>query len=176
MCLRGCISFHNSIPSRKNLQSCLGRSCRRRMSARTFWRYLSQMQGFSSKSSTGHVPLKCHLAPVLMIFILDMKAFRAARLDTQLRQLAFGVLRRLCGRIGHLPDSYLLSDEFDLSGKPRASGGFADVRMGVFKGKNVAVKTLRIVEPVDDKAKIRKVGKQVTHSHLGSLIHRTALL
>jgi hypothetical protein len=104
-----------------------------------------------------------------------MKAFRAARLDTELRQLAFSVLRRLCGRIGHLPDSYLLSDKFDLSGMPRASGGFADVRMGVFKGKDVAVKSLRVSE-VDDKAKIRKVGNKLHLSHPGSLIHRTALL
>jgi hypothetical protein len=104
-----------------------------------------------------------------------MKAFRAARLDTGLRQLAFGVLRRLCGSVGHLPDSYLLSAKFDLSGAPQASGGFSDVRMGVFKGKDVAVKTLR-VSKMDDKAKIRKVGKHVTLSHPGSLMCRTALL
>ena len=79
------------------------------------------------------------------------------RLDTELRQLAFSVLRRLCSRTGHLPDSYLLSDKFDLSGMPRASGDFADVRMGVFKGQTVAVKSLRVSE-VDDKGKIRKVG------------------
>ncbi|KAF9648265.1 kinase-like protein [Thelephora ganbajun] len=90
-----------------------------------------------------------------MILSLDMKAFRAARLETELRQLAFSVLRRLCAKIGHLPDSYLLSDKFDLSGLPRASGGFADVRRGVFKGKDVAVKSLRVSE-VDDKARIRK--------------------
>ena len=96
-----------------------------------------------------------------MILSLDTKAFRVARLDTKLRQLAFGVLRRLCGRIGHLPNSYLLSAKFDLSGMPCASGGFADVRTGVFKGKNVAVKSLRVSE-VDDKAKIRKVGTHVT--------------
>ena len=110
-----------------------------------------------------------------MILSLDMKAFRVARLDTKLRQLAFGVLRRLCGRIGHLPGSYLLSAKFDLSGMPCASGGFADVRMGVFKGKDVAVKSLRVSE-VDDKAKIRKVGTHVTLFHPGLLIHRTALL
>ena len=104
-----------------------------------------------------------------------MKAFRAARLDAKIRQLAFGVLRRLCGRIGHLPDSSLLSDKFYFSGMPRPSGGFADVRMGVFKGKDVAVKTLRVSE-VDDKAKIRKVGKRVTPPRPRSLIHRTALL
>ena len=66
------------------------------------------------------------------------------------------MFRRLCGKIGHLPKSYLLSDKFDLSGMPCASGGFADVRMGVFKGKDVAVKSLRTSE-VDDKGRIRKV-------------------
>ena len=54
-------------------------------------------------------------------------------------------------------------------------GGCPDVRMGVSKGKDVAVKSLR-VSGVDDKSKIRKVGKQVTLSHPGSLIHRTAFL
>jgi len=90
-----------------------------------------------------------------------MKAFRAAELDTQLRTLALSVLRRLCSRIGHLPISYLLSDKYHVSESPRASGGFADVRMGVFKGKDVAVKSLRVSE-MDDKVKIRKVGKQST--------------
>jgi len=92
------------------------------------------------------------------IFSLAVKAFRAARLEPELRQLAFGVLRRLCGKTGHLPESYLLSHKFDLSGLPHASGGFADVRMGVFKGRDVAVKTLRVTD-VEDKARIRKVRK-----------------
>ena len=166
MYLRGCISFHRSTPSRRNLQRCLDHSCRRRMSARTSWRYPSRMRGFLSRSSTGCVPLECHLVPILMILSLDMKAFRVARLDTKLRQIAFSVLRRLCGRIGHLPGSYLLSTKFDLSGMPCASGGFADVRMGVFKGKDVSVKSLRVSE-VDDKAKICKVGKHVALSSSG---------
>jgi hypothetical protein len=93
----------------------------------------------------------------LMISSLGVKALRAARLETELRQLAFSILRRLCGRIGHLPESYLFSDKFDLSGVPRASTGFTDVRMGVFKEKNVAIKTLRL-SPADNKARIRKVG------------------
>ena len=104
-----------------------------------------------------------------------MKAFRAARLETELRQLAFSVLASLCERIGHLPDSYLLSDKFDVSGSPRASGGFADVRMGTFKGKKIAVKSLR-VSPADDIATIRKVGEQTALSDLGSLTPLTALL
>jgi len=101
-----------------------------------------------------------------------MKALRVARLDTQLRGITFGVLRRLCGRIGHLPDSYLLSDKFNLSGMPQVSGGFSNVRMGVFKGKDVAVKTLR-VSKMDDRARVRKVGKQITSSRSGSLIRGT---
>jgi len=104
-----------------------------------------------------------------------MKALQAARLDTKLSNRAFTLLRKLCGMIGHLPSSYSLSDKFDLSGMPRASGRFAEVRMGVSKGKDVAVKSLRVSE-VDDKSKIRKVGKQVTLSHPGSLINRTAFL
>jgi len=96
------------------------------------------------------------LGACLPVFPLGVKAFRAARLEPELRQLAFSVLRRLCGKTGYLPESYRLSHKFDLSGLPRASGGFADVRMGVFKGKSVAVKTLRVSE-TDDKAKIRKV-------------------
>ena len=94
-----------------------------------------------------------------------MKAFRASPLDNELRGLAFSILRRLSGRIGHLPESYLLSDKFDISGKVIASGGFADVRMGVFKGKNVAVKTLR-VSVADDKTRIRRVREQATISCL----------
>ena len=87
-----------------------------------------------------------------------MKALRASPLDNNLRQLAFSVLRKLSSRIGHLPESYMLSSKFDTSGKIIASGGFADVRMGVFKGKDVAVKTLR-VSPKDDRAKMRRVRK-----------------
>jgi len=106
---------------------------------------------------------------------LDIKAFRAARLETVLRGIAFSVFKRLCGRIGHLPDSYLLSDKFDLSGLPRASGGFADIRVGAFKGKNVAIKSLKVSE-MDDKTKICKVGSRVAFFHLRSLTHHTALL
>ena len=99
----------------------------------------------------------------------DVKVFRAARLETGLRQLAFNILRKLCGKIGYLPESYLLSDEFDLSGLPRASGGFADVRMGVLKGEDVVVKSLRISEE-DDTGRIHKVRNQTTSSHPDSLI------
>ena len=92
-----------------------------------------------------------------------MKAFRASPLDNELRGLAFSILRKLSNRIGRLPESYLLSDKFDISGEVIASDGFSDVRMGVFKGKNVAVKTLR-VSVTDDKTKIRRVREQATIS------------
>ena len=97
------------------------------------------------------------------------------RLEPELHHLAFGVLRKLCGRIGHLPESYFISDKIDLSGVSHASSNFTDIRMGVFRGENVAVKSL-IVSEMDNKARIRKVGNQVTSSQLGSLTHRTALL
>lgn len=110
------------------------------------------------------------------IFCLGVKALRAARLDPELRRVAIGVLRRLCGRVGHLPESYLLSDKFDLSGMPRASGGFADVWKAEFRGEvKIAIKCLRVSD-VDDKARIRKVGKQAASSYLDLLICRTALL
>lgn len=142
------------------------------MSARTFWRYLRKMQGFSSRSSIGYASIEHSPAPAHS-FSLDAKASRAAKLEDELRNLAFSVLRRLCGRIGHLPESYLLSDKFNVSGLPHASSGFADTRMGVFKRKIVAVKSLRISEQ-DDKVKIRKVRNQVISSRLlRMLTHRS---
>lgn len=89
--------------------------------------------------------------------ITGTKALRVAKPETELRKFAFSVLRRLCGKMGHLPESYLLSDKFDLSVMPHASSGFADVRVGMFKGKEVAVKTLRVFD-MDDKMRIHKVG------------------
>ena len=106
---------------------------------------------------------------------LNTKAFRAARLDAELKGIAFRILKKLCGRLGHLPDSYLLSNEFDLSGIPHASGGFSDLRKGTFKGKDVAVKSLRISE-LNDKIRIRKVGNQAAASPPGSLTHYAAFL
>ena len=109
-----------------------------------------------------------------LIFSLSVKALRAARLETGSRHHALRVLGRLCGKVGYLPESYLLPDEFHPSGSPCASGGFADVWMGAFKGKNVAIKTLRVSQM--NKAGIRKVGNKTTSSYLGSLMHSTALL
>jgi len=117
------------------------------------------------------------LAACSQVLSFATKVFRAARLEIEPRQLAFNILRKLCGKIGHLPESYLLSDEFDLSGLPCASGGFADIRKGVFKGETVVVKSLRIAE-TDDKARIRRVGNRTTSVsyHLGSVTYHPAFL
>lgn len=104
-----------------------------------------------------------------------MKAFRAAQLDTETRLIAFGILRALCGKIGYLPESYLLPDKFDISGPPLTSGGCADIRMGVFRGEAVAVKSMMVSE-MDDKARIRKVEIQAISPHPGLLTHDTAFL
>ena len=103
------------------------------------------------------------------------KALRAAKLESGLKVVALNVLRKLCGRIGHLPNSYLLSHKFDTSGIPHASGGFSDVWKGSFKGKNVAVKSLRITES-DDKNRIRKVRNSATAPCSGSLTNCAAFL
>ena len=71
---------------------------------------------------------RAHFGAYSFILFLDIKALHVAQLEPQLRHLAFAVLTRLCGKIGYLPESYLLSDKFDLSGMPHTSGGFSDVR------------------------------------------------
>ena len=90
------------------------------------------------------------------MIVSNTKALGARQLDSELEAVSLRVLRELCGRVGHLPISYLLSHKFDLSGVPHASGGFSDVRKGTFKGKDVAVESLRVSE-LDDKIRIRKV-------------------
>ena len=119
-------------------------------------------------------PSRAFFGASSFIFSLDVKAFRFAQLDPELHHLALVVLSKLCGKVEHLPESYLLSDKFDLSGIPRAFGGFSDVRIGVFKGKDVAVKSLRVSGV--DKERIRKVRNQIASSHLGSLTPHAALL
>ena len=106
---------------------------------------------------------------------MDTKTLRTVELEVELQRTTFSVLRRLCARIGHLPESYLLPDKFDLSGMPHTFGGFADVWKGVLRGKDVAVKSLR-VSVMDDKSGIRKVANKATISHASSLTYYVALL
>ncbi|KAF9781280.1 kinase-like domain-containing protein [Thelephora terrestris] len=104
-------------------------------------------------------------------------AFRELQLDKDLKIIAFSVLKKLCGRTGHLPSSYLLPDKFDLSGEPYTSGGFSNVWKVSKSGEvTVAVKSLRISES-DDKIRIRKrfckevaMWKNLSHPNVLTLI------
>jgi len=51
------------------------------------------------------------------------------------------ILAGLCGR---LPSSFAVVDKAEVSEKILASGGFADVRTGVYGDRSVAVRTLRV--------------------------------
>jgi len=77
-------------------------------------------------------------------------------LKTTEKQAFFVALRRLATIHGRFPDSMMITDEIKVSGKIVASGGFADVRIGTYKGHFVAVKTMRVAEH-DSFLEIRKV-------------------
>lgn len=72
------------------------------------------------------------------------------------RQAFFVALRRLAVTRGRLPESMKITERIDVSDEIFASGGFADVRTGMYKGHRVAVKTMR-VRKLDDFRKITKV-------------------
>jgi len=77
-------------------------------------------------------------------------------LKTAEKQAFFVTLRRLSGYYGRLPDSMVITDKIDVDDNILASGGFADIRCGTWKGQLVAVKTVRLAAR-DDHRKIRKV-------------------
>ena len=62
----------------------------------------------------------------------------------------------LAGQHGRLPSSFAMTDKVEVSDKFLASGGFADVKPGVYKNRPVAVRTLR-VSSGSDMNKIRNV-------------------
>jgi hypothetical protein len=54
-------------------------------------------------------------------------------------------LQKLCGAFCLLPESYVISDGLEITNpEPVASGRFADVYQGIYKGRSVAIKTLRL--------------------------------
>ena len=180
VCRPACTTFYHPTPSLKNFWNCSGHSCCPMINARLSLRCRRKMQGFSSKSSTGYASFESSWrSPNDSPYHLAIKTLRAAKLEIELREIAFSVLRRLCGRIGYLPESYLLSNKFDLSENlsegPDFVGSFADVRKGAFKGKDVAVKSSRVAER-DDKMKIRKVRVQAVDFHSGPLTYCAAVL
>jgi len=66
-------------------------------------------------------------------------------------------LRRLAESYGRLPDSLVIAENIEVEDNVFASGGFADIRRGRYKGGLVAVKTLRVGEG-SDVLKIKRVG------------------
>ena len=62
------------------------------------------------------------------------------------------------GKHARLPQSIIITGEIDFSGSGHlsTSGGFADIKPGLYGGCAVAVKTLRVAE-TDNFEKIRKV-------------------
>ena len=66
------------------------------------------------------------------------------------------MLRRLTGFYGRLPNSMIVAGDIEIGNDLLASGGFADVRLGKYMERLVAVKTLRVMGQ-EDLHKIRKV-------------------
>ena len=81
------------------------------------------------------------------------------KLHSSEKQIFFGTTWKLAGKHARLPNSMVITDEIDFSASSQLhiSGGFADIKPGKYKGRAVAVKTLR-VDVSDDFVKIRKVG------------------
>ena len=69
----------------------------------------------------------------------------------------FKRFRRLCDRTGLPPTSHIIPQKFvQTTGQPVTSGGFGDVWEGIYNGKRVAIKALR-VHKEDDVRRIKKV-------------------
>jgi len=76
------------------------------------------------------------------------------------KQAFFVTLRRLAERRGRLPNRMMVTEEIKVSDEIHAYGGFGDVRPGTYKGRHVAVKTMRVTTPANF-PKIRKVSINV---------------
>ena len=89
------------------------------------------------------------------------KALDSNSLQTDSFRSCLNALRRVCGRTGRLPKSYMLDFE---TGSPRdkipdANGGTADIWREIYNGDFVALKELRISEQ-DNPDEIKKVSFQ----------------
>ena len=171
---RGCIAFHHSTRSPRSLRIRFGRSRHRMTNARPPSSYQGETRRFPSKSSTGCAPLEHSLG-----FFIDLNSEREGISSGATRTRNSNHCHRrsqmFCGRIEHLSNSHPSSNKFDLSGMPYAAGP-VNIQMGVFKGRDVALKSLG-VSKMDDKI---KTGRLETKPQLPVqarlLTHRTALL
>jgi serine/threonine protein kinase len=82
--------------------------------------------------------------------------------NTQLHSRCLHILRKLCGRAGTLLTGCVLSEGLEKDGKEAlTSGGFADIWLGKYKGRAVALKVLRIYG--GDNIKLVKKVRSLAH-------------
>ena len=70
-------------------------------------------------------------------------------LSSKLRKKALSALCKVCGRQALLPRSLQIPPCYDRSDEALHRGGYADVWMGEYEGRKVAVKVLRIFTTSD---------------------------
>ena len=110
-------------------------------------------------------------APLSLRLIWFRQGIKRNGLNPSQKQDFFSALRRLAASRGHLPESMVMSEEIKVEEEILASGGFSDVRRGIYEGHRVAVRALRVTLK-DDISKIRKVSDEIIFYHLGcSLDH-----
>lgn len=89
------------------------------------------------------------------------QALESDNLDALEKSKYMTVLRKLCVSCGILPASHILPDGLDIIGnQPHMAGGFGEVWLGTYKGRQVAVKVLRTYT-TDDQVKVHKVSDPV---------------
>ena len=98
------------------------------------------------------------------------QAFDLPDLAPWLRRKCLTTLCRICGHRGLLPRSLQILQCYNRSDIPRAKGGYADVWMGNYQGRQVAVKVLRVYSTTD-LVKITRVGGRygVVNTYVGKL-------
>ena len=65
-------------------------------------------------------------------------------------------LQRLCACLDTLPKSCVLPIEFRPPGPHHAAEGFADVWRGVYNGREVVFKSIRVDTLTDDAARLKR--------------------
>jgi len=97
----------------------------------------------------------------MLIYISDFD------LNNKLRIRCSVTLQKLCGAFCLLPNSHVISDGLEItSSSPVASGAFADVYQGTYRGRSVAIKTLRLPEVGEQElVHLRKVSPSFQVSH-----------
>ena len=98
--------------------------------------------------------------------INPLQILQHANIPADLKDVAFTMLRRLCGTFGRLPRSCLINEDLKTQEEiPFATRGYTDLWKRTWSGRNIAVKALRF-SPDDDRSKITKV----TVSFVGRLL------